>query len=92
VKHFIGATIIAGAVFFVLNFLSSLLLGGPNVTNLNAFVEAVIKTAVFATVFHYAHNWIARLFGWYRTDDPEAAHLFDRNPALDAERAARGGR
>jgi len=88
--HFFGATVIAGAVFFVLNFLSSELLGGPEMTSTRALVEAVIKTAVFATAFHYVHNWCARLFGWYRTDDPDAAHLFDRNPALDAEREARG--
>ena len=87
--HFFGATIIAAVVFLVLNFFSSLVFGGPQVTTTSAFVEALLKTAVFATIFHYIHNWIAALFGWYRTDDPEARHLFDRNPALDAERAAR---
>jgi hypothetical protein len=90
--QFLGATIIAGAVFFVLNFLSSELLGGPEMTTTRALVEAVLKTAVFATLFHYVHNWFARILGWYRTDEPEARHLFDRTPALDAEREARGRR
>jgi hypothetical protein len=87
--QFLGATIIAGAIFFVLNFLSSMILGGPQVTTTAALFEAVVKTAVFATLFHYAHNWIARLFRWYRTDDPEAKHTFDRNPALYEARAMR---
>lgn len=87
--QFLGASIIAGLVFFVLNFLSSLVFGGPNLTTLAALVEAVLKTAVFVTIFHYLHNWIATLFHWYRTDDPDARHTFDRNPALEEARAAR---
>lgn len=87
--QFLGASIIAAAIFFVLNFLSSIVFGGPQVTTTSAFFEALIKTAIFATLFHYAHNWIANLFGWYRTDDPEASHTFDRNPALDEVRAER---
>lgn len=88
---FLGASVIAGLIFFVLNFLSSLWLDGPNVTTLAAFFEAVIKTAVFVTLFHYAHNWIARLFKWYRVDNPDGKHLFDRNPGLEQvrEEAAR---
>jgi len=84
---FLGASIIAGVIFFILNFFSSVLLGGPNVTNTAAFIEAVIKTAVFVTLFHYAHNWIAKVLGWYKTDDPEASHTFDRHPALDEARS-----
>ena len=87
--HFFGATIIAAIVFFVLNLGNSLIFGAPQLTTTAAVFGALIKTAIFATVFHYIHNWIAALFGWYRTDDPEAPHLFARNPALDAERAAR---
>lgn len=80
---FLGASIIAGTIFFVLNLLSSLLLDPSEVTLLAALLEAAIKTAVFSTLFHYAHNWIARLFRWYRVDEPEAKHLFDRHPGLD---------
>jgi len=87
--QFLGATIIAGAIFFVLNFLSSIIFGGPQVTTTSAFFEAVIKTAIFGGIFHYVHNTIARWFGWYRTDDPDAPHTFDRNPALDQVRAER---
>ena len=83
---FLGASIIAAIIFFILNFTSSLLLDGPMQTTFGAFFEALIKTAVFSTIFHYAHNWIAKLFGWYRIDQPEARHLFDRNPALDQVR------
>ena len=84
---FLGATIIAGLIFFVLNLLSSLWLDPGDVTTLGATIEAILKTAVFATLFHYAHNWIARLFKWYRIDDPEAKHTFDGNPALEQVRA-----
>lgn len=87
--RFLGASIIAGAIFFVLNFLSSLILGGPQVTTIGALFEAVVKTAIFVTLFHYVHNWVANLLGWYRTDDPHAKHTFDRNPALDQARAER---
>lgn len=90
--HFLGASIIAGVIFFALNFLSSLLLGGPNVTTTNALVEAVLKTAVFVTVFHYLHNWVANLLGWYRIDEPDAPHTFDRHPAIDQARADRSAR
>ncbi|MCB1354585.1 MAG: hypothetical protein KDK03_17780 [Rhodobacteraceae bacterium] len=89
--QFLGASIIAGVIFFVLNYLSSMVFGGPNVTNVSALVEAVLKTAVFVTIFHYLHNFVAKLFHWYRTDDPDARHTFDRNPALDEARAARRG-
>jgi hypothetical protein len=87
--HFLGATIIAGALFFVLNFLSSIWLGGAGVTTIGALIEAVVKTAVYATLFHYIHNFIAKLFRWYRTENPHASHTFDRNPALEEARAGR---
>lgn len=83
---FLGASIIAGAIFFILNFLSSLWLDADNVTTLAAFLEAAIKTAVFSTLFHYVHNWTAKLFRWYQLDEPEAKHTFDRTPALDQAR------
>lgn len=83
---FLGASIIAGLIFFILNFFSSLWLDGPNVTTLGALIEAAIKTAVFSTAFHYLHNWIATLFKWYRYDEPNAKHRFDRIPALDEGR------
>jgi hypothetical protein len=60
--------------------------GGVTVTTVGAFLEAVVKTAVFVTLFHYAHNWIANLLGWYRIDRPDDKHTFDRNPALDQAR------
>jgi|GEM_PF-6569255 len=82
---FLGASIIAGFLFFVLNFFSSLWLDADG-TTLSALLEAAIKTAVFSTVFHYLHNWIARLFKWYRIDEPEKNHTFDRTPALDQVR------
>lgn len=87
--RFLGASIIAGVIFFLLNFIASLLLGGPLVTTTSALFEAVLKTAVFVTVFHYAHNWIAKMLGWYRVDDPDANHTFDRMPAHDAARTRR---
>ncbi len=88
--QFLGASIIAGFIFFILNFFGSLLLDGPNVTTFGALLEAVIKTAVFSTLFHYLHNWTARLFGWYRIDNPEAKHRFDKTPALDQAREGGG--
>jgi hypothetical protein len=87
--QFLGATIIAAVVFFVLSFGSEMVFGGPNVTSTSAFVLAAVKTAVFAVIFHYVHNFFARVFRWYRTDDPDAPHLFDRNPALDQARELR---
>lgn len=86
---FLGASIIAGFLFFVLNFFSSLWLDADG-TTLAALVEAAIKTAVFSTLFHYAHNWIARLFRWYRVDEPDKKHTFDRNPGLDQVREKGG--
>jgi hypothetical protein len=87
--QFLGASIIAGLIYFVLSFLSGLWLEGPNVPQVSAFLQAAIKTAVFVVLFHYVHNWTARLLGWYRTDDPEAKHTFDRNPALEQVRGER---
>lgn len=84
--RFLGASIIAGVIFFLLNFISSLLLDGPTQTTFGAFLEAAIKTAVFSTLFHYLHNWIASLFGWYKIDNPEAKHRFDKTPALEQVR------
>ena len=89
--QFLGASIIAGIVFFFLNFMASMLLDGPNQTTFGALIEAVLKTAIFVTAFHYLHNWIAKILGWYRIDNPEAAHTFDRNPALDQARAEQSG-
>lgn len=83
---FLGASIIAGVVFFFLNLFSSLWLDAGEVTTLGAIIEAAIKTAVFSTIFHYLHNGIARLFGWYRIDDPDAKHRMDKNPALEQVR------
>lgn len=83
---FLGASIIAGVIFFILNFLSSVWLGDSGVTTFTALFEAIIKTAIFSTIFHYIHNWIAKLFGWYRIDEPEKPHRFDKTPALDQVR------
>ena len=82
---FLGATIIAAILFFVLNLLSSLYLDADG-TALAAFFEALIKTAVFSVLFHYLHNWTAQLFNWYRIDEPDKKHTFDRTPALDQVR------
>ncbi len=87
--QFLGATIIAALVFFGLSFGSELVFGGPNVTTLSAFVLAAAKTAVFAVIFHYVHNFFARILRWYRIDEPDAPHLFDRNPALEEARQQR---
>ena len=87
--QFLGATIIAAVVFFVLSFGSEMVFGGPNVTTTGAFVLAALKTAVFAVIFHYVHNFFARILRWYRTDEPDAPHLFDRNPALEEARQSR---
>lgn len=81
--QFLGASIIAGAIYFVLSFFSGLWLEGPNVTVMEAVIVALVKTAVFVTLFHYAHNWIAKLFGWYRTDDPEKKRIFDKTPGME---------
>ena len=89
---FLGASIIAGLIFFVLNFFSSLLLDGPGQTTFGAFLEAAIKTAVFSTLFHYLHNWVAKLLGWYRIDNPDAKHHFDKTPALEQVRSDPGVR
>ncbi|NNU80747.1 hypothetical protein HMH01_09890 [Halovulum dunhuangense] len=87
---FLGASIIAGVIFFVLNLGSTLLLDPSQRTMFGALLEAAVKTAVFSTLFHYSHNWIARLLGWYRIDEPEASHRFDRTPALDQIREKGG--
>lgn len=89
--QFLGATIVAGVIFFILNFTSSMLLDGINQTTFGALIEATLKTGIFVVIFHYAHNWIAKLLGWYRIDNPDAKHTFDRNPALDQARAGEGG-
>ena len=41
--QFLGASIIAGVIFFVLNYLSSMVFGGPNVTNVSAPVKRCIR-------------------------------------------------
>lgn len=87
--QFLGATIIAAVIFFVLSFTSEMVFGGPNATALGSVVLAALKATIFAILFHYVHNWFARVFRWYRTDDPDAPHTFDRNPALDEARDSR---
>lgn len=66
--NYLGATIIAGTVFFVLNLLSTFLLQSE-VTTFSAFLEAVVKTAIFGVIFHYLHNFVAGKFGWYDPGD-----------------------
>lgn len=84
--QFLGATIIAGAIYFVLSLFSGLYLDGVQKTVVAAVLEAFIKTTVFTILFHYLHNWVAKLLGWYRIDRPDDAHRFDRTPALDQVR------
>jgi hypothetical protein len=71
--NYLGASIIAGLIYFTLGFISNLWLEGPNVTTLAAFLEAAIKTAVFVLLFHYAHNFVAGKLGWYSDDDENDA-------------------
>ncbi len=65
----IGATILAVVIYFVLSFGSAYWLSGPNVTATSAFLSAILKTALFGVLFHYAHWYAARLFNWYRPED-----------------------
>ena len=62
--NYLGATIIAAVLFFALNLLSTLLFS-VNVTTFAALLEAVVKTFIFAGLFHYAHNFVAGKLGWY---------------------------
>ncbi|MGB0497902.1 MAG: hypothetical protein ACPGID_06145 [Rubricella sp.] len=71
--NYLGATFIAGLIYFTLGFLSNLWLEGPQVTTLSAFLEAAIKTAVFVLLFHYAHNFVAGKLGWYGRKPDDAA-------------------
>ena len=68
--NYLGATIIAGIVFFVLNLLSTFLLQSE-VTTFAAFLEAIVKTAIFGLLSHYLHNFVAGKFGWYDPSEGE---------------------
>ncbi|MEM9010711.1 MAG: hypothetical protein AAGE18_05745 [Pseudomonadota bacterium] len=82
--NFIGATIIAGLIYFLLSFLSALLLDGPQVTTTAALLSALIKTAVFVVLFHYVHRFFARMFGWYEDDEaPAIEHDMDYDDGSD---------
>ncbi len=84
---FLGATIIAAAIVFVLTLFQALYLQDADATRMWAFITAAVKTAIFAVIFHYLHNFVAKLLGWYRLDKPDAPHRFDRSPALDQVRS-----
>ncbi|MFS4438875.1 hypothetical protein ACMA5I_11735 [Paracoccaceae bacterium GXU_MW_L88] len=58
-----GPTIIAVIVFFILNFGAGIVLEDQVVWR--AGLSAIIKTAIFGAIFHWIHNFIANLFGWY---------------------------
>ncbi|MEL6679768.1 MAG: hypothetical protein AAFQ51_13765 [Pseudomonadota bacterium] len=88
--NFLGASIIAGVIYFILSFFSTLWLEGPQVTEMYALITAAIKTAVFVTLFHYLHNFIAKQLRWYRTDDPDAKHRFDKTPGMDVPHVPQG--
>lgn len=62
-----GATILAGALFFVLNVGSGLIV--DNETFFWALLSGAVKTAIFATLFHYLHNWISARLGWYEKEE-----------------------
>ena len=62
-KKFIGASIIAMIVFWVLNFLSGIVFEQQSM--IRAFLSASIKAPIFAISFHVIHNTAARVFGWY---------------------------
>lgn len=66
-KKYIGATIIAMIVFWVLNFGNSLLI--ERQTMVYAFFSALIKAPIFAFIFHIIHNFIARILGWYQGEN-----------------------
>ena len=68
--NYLGATIIAGTVFFVLNLLSTFLLQSE-VTTFSAVLEAIVKTSIFSMIFHYLHNFVAGKLGWYDRRDLE---------------------
>ena len=65
-NSFIGATIIAMIVFWVLNFGSGIVIERQSMVH--ALISATIKAPIFATLFHFVHNTIARLFGWYKSE------------------------
>jgi hypothetical protein len=65
----IGATVLAVILFFVITFFQDYYLSGPLVTLFGAFLSALVQTAVFGFLFHYAHWYAARLFNWYKPED-----------------------
>lgn len=62
--NYLGATTIAGIIFFALNVTSTLLFS-VNATVFAALLEAVVKTTIFTVVFHYIHNFVARKLSLY---------------------------
>ena len=66
-NSYIGATIIAMIVFWALNFGSGVVIESQ--TMIHAFLSASIKAPIFAVVFHFLHNFIAKILGWYKRDD-----------------------
>ncbi len=67
-----GATIVAGVIYFALSFASAILLEVETAV-FEAVLYGIVKTAIFCVLFHYAHNWLARLFDWYDPDETPAA-------------------
>ncbi len=65
-NSFLGATIIAMIVFWILNFGSGIVLESQSM--IRAFISASIKAPIFALVFHFLHNFVARILGWYKAD------------------------
>ena len=83
---FLGATIIAGSIFFAITFVNERFIYAGNVapSPIGAMVSTLVYTAMFVVAFHYIHNWLAALFRWYRLEP--GRHRFDRHPALDEAR------
>ena len=69
-KHYIPATIIAAIVYFCMSFFPDLWFEVTTRTTLALALWSLLKTAIFAALFHVIHGYLGRLFGFY-DDDPE---------------------
>ena len=74
-KHYIPATIIAALVYFCMSFFSDLWFEETMRTRLALVLWSLLKTAIFAGIFHVIHGFLGKLFGFY-----------DYDPELDAPR------
>lgn len=63
-ERYIGASIIVGVLFFIFDFLKDYFFEPNSSLPRDAFT-AFIGALAFSIIFHYVHNFIANLFGWY---------------------------